>query len=72
MHDEIHKFRYYRILIGVLAFAIVFELVMLALAIPMKTTFIATTLYAVGLLNLYLIVFCFRLIRELQKNAKNK
>ena len=72
MYDESHKFRYYRILVYILAFIILFEVVMLALAIPGKTTFIVITLTALGVLCLYLIVLCLRLIRELQQNTKLK
>lgn len=72
MDDNTTKFRYYKTLVYILAFIILFEVVMLALAIPVKTTFITVSLAAVGFLCLYLIIFCLRLIRELQQKSKNE
>ena len=70
MYDDSQKFRYYRILVGILAFIILFEVGVLVWLIPVKTTFITITLSALGFLCLYLIVLCFRLIKELQENSK--
>ena len=72
MDDNTTKFRYYKTLVYILAFIILFEVVMLALAIPVKTTFITVSLAALGFLCLYLIVLCLRLIRELQQKSKNE
>jgi len=72
MFDDAEKFRYYRILIYVLAFIILFEVGMLAWAIPEKSTFIIITLSALGFLCLYLIILCLRLVKELQENSKKK
>ena len=66
------KFRQYRTLVYVLGFIILFETVMLGVAIPAKTTFIWFTLGAIAFLCLYLLILCFRLIGELQKPARTK
>ena len=68
--DDIAKFRHYRTLVYTLAFILAFEVVMLILAVPAKTTFVSVTLGAIAFLCLYLIVLCLRLIRELQKKSK--
>ena len=60
----------YRILVYVLGFIILFETVMLGLAIPIKTTFIWFTLGTLAFLCLYLLIFCLRLIKELQEKSK--
>ncbi|MDL2230271.1 hypothetical protein LJB87_00565 [Alistipes sp. OttesenSCG-928-L06] len=72
MYDDSQKFRYYRMLVYILAFILLFEVGMLAWAIPVKTTFITITLAALGFLCLYLIVLCLRLIKELQGKSEEK
>ncbi|MDR0954307.1 MAG: hypothetical protein LBM20_02855 [Rikenellaceae bacterium] len=68
--DTTRKFRQYRTLVYLLAFVILFEMGMLMLAVPAKTTFIWFTLAVIAFLCLYLIVLCLRLIRELQETKK--
>ena len=72
MNDDNNKFRQYRSLVYILAFIILFEVVMLILAVPAKTTFITVTLAAISFLCLYLIILCLRLIRELQQKSKKE
>lgn len=72
MHEDTPKFRTYRTIVCLLAFIVGFEIVLLARAIPVHTTFIDLTLGALGFLCLYLIVLCLRLIGELQKNSRDK
>ena len=72
MYDESAKFRQYRALVYALTFILLFEVGMLAWAIPERTTFIVITLSALGFLCLYLVVLCLRLIRELEKNTRGK
>ena len=70
MNGDINKFRYYKRLVYILAFILFFEVGMLVLAIPVKTSFITVSLTAVGFLCLYLIILCLRLIKELQEKSK--
>ncbi len=64
------KFRQYRALVYILGFIILFETVMLSLAIPAKTTFIWLSLGALAFLSLYLLLLCLRLVKELQEKSK--
>ena len=72
MDEFQQKLRSYRTLIYVLAFILFFEIIILSLQIPEKTTFTWITLLALGFLCLYLIVLCIRLVKELQDKENNR
>lgn len=65
MNEMSEKLRAYQTLTIIIAVAIAFQLLMLGVMIPVKTTYIWIMLGGLALFSLYLIVLCLRLIREL-------
>lgn len=72
MENAREKLPTIRNIVYIIAFIILFELVMLTIQIPVKTSFMWFTLSAIAVLCLYLIILCLKLIKELHPKDDNR
>lgn len=69
MEDKNEKVPVIRNIVYIVAFILLFEIFMLIVQVPQKTTFLWVTISALGLMCAYLVILCLKLIRELDKKG---